>query len=224
MSKTAITTQKAHSIIFILLTPSPQRGRPKRSPQWIPRGRRNRIRSRWKRRLVPLDLIHISWHRGFKSLKQMVKICFSLGDTENALKYYKELLTYTTRAVTRNYSEKSINNILDKISLSSNTAFMERFYNITLTALEEQQNERLWLKTNLKLAKLWLDRQEYGRLNKILRLLHKACQNEEGEDDQSKGTHLLEVYAIEIQMYTETKNNKKLKVVPKVCVLTIGIV
>jgi len=143
----------------------------------------------------------------------MVKICFALGDTENALKYYNELLTYTTRAVTRNYSEKSINNILDKISLSSDTAFMERFYSITLTALEEQQNERLWLKTNLKLAKLWLDRQEYGRLNKILRLLHKACTNEEGEDDQSKGTHLLEVYAIEIQMYTETKNNKKLKVV-----------
>jgi len=142
----------------------------------------------------------------------MVKICFALGDTENALKYYNELLTYTTRAVTRNYSEKSINNILDKISLSSDTAFMERFYSITLTALEEQQNERLWLKTNLKLAKLWLDRQEYGRLNKILRLLHKACTNEEGEDDQSKGTHLLEVYAIEIQMYTETKNNKKLKV------------
>jgi COP9 signalosome complex subunit 2 len=144
----------------------------------------------------------------------MVKICFSLGDTDNALKFYNELLTYTTRAVTRNYSEKSINNILDKISLSSDTAFMERFYNITLTALEEQQNERLWLKTNLKLAKLWLDRKEYGRLNKILRLLHKACQNEEGEDDQSKGTHLLEVYAIEIQMYTETKNNKKLKVRP----------
>lgn len=142
----------------------------------------------------------------------MIKICFALGDTENALKYYKELLTYTTRAVTRNYSEKSINNILDKISQSSDTAFMERFYSITLNALEEQQNERLWLKTNLKLAKLWLDRREYGRLNKILRLLHNACQNEEGEDDQSKGTHLLEVYAIEIQMYTETKNSKKLKV------------
>ena len=96
---------------------------------------------------------------------------------------------------------------------------MERFYQITLTALEEQQNERLWLKTNLKLAKLWLDRKEYGRLNKILRLLHKACLNEEGEDDQSKGTHLLEVYAIEIQMYTETKNNKKLKVPHPPCLV-----
>jgi len=29
-------------------------------------------------------------------------------------------------------------------------------------------------------------------------------------DDLKKGTQLLEVYALEIQMYTETKNNKKL--------------
>lgn len=42
--------------------------------------------------------------------------------------------------------------------------------------------------------------------------LHKSCQKEDGTDDQKKGTQLLEVYAIEIQMYTETKNNKKLKV------------
>lgn len=47
----------------------------------------------------------------------------------------------------------------------------------------------------------------------ILKELHKSCQKEDGTDDQKKGTQLLEVYAIEIQMYTETKNNKKLKVV-----------
>lgn len=46
----------------------------------------------------------------------------------------------------------------------------------------------------------------------ILKELHKSCQKEDGTDDQKKGTQLLEVYAIEIQMYTETKNNKKLKV------------
>lgn len=46
----------------------------------------------------------------------------------------------------------------------------------------------------------------------ILKELHKSCQREDGSDDQKKGTQLLEVYAIEIQMYTETKNNKKLKV------------
>ncbi|CAJ0767286.1 4209_t:CDS:2, partial [Entrophospora sp. SA101] len=70
---------------------------------------------------------------------------------------------------------------------------------------------RLWVKTNLKLAKLWLDRKEYNRLNKILRQLHASCQKDDGTDDQRKGTHLLEIFALEIQMYTETKNNKKLK-------------
>ncbi|XP_071723201.1 COP9 signalosome complex subunit 2-like, partial [Rutidosis leptorrhynchoides] len=45
----------------------------------------------------------------------------------------------------------------------------------------------------------------------ILKVLHKSCQREDGSDDQKKGTQLLEVYAVEIQMYTETKNNKKLK-------------
>lgn len=38
-------------------------------------------------------------------------------------------------------------------------------------------------------------------------------QNEVGEDDQKKGTQLLEIYALEIQMYTEQKNNKALKAV-----------
>ena len=33
-------------------------------------------------------------------------------------------------------------------------------------------------------------------------------QNDEGEQDQKKGTQLLEIYALEIQMYTEQKNNK----------------
>jgi COP9 signalosome complex subunit 2 len=37
-------------------------------------------------------------------------------------------------------------------------------------------------------------------------------QTAEGEDDLKKGTQLLEIYALEIQMYTEQKNNKKLKV------------
>ena len=90
--------------------------------------------------------------------------------------------------------------------------FMEQFYSITLKALEESKNERLWTKTNLKLAKLWLDRKEYGQLNKIIRELHKSCLQDDGTHDQSKGTSMLEIYALEIQMYTETKNNKKLKV------------
>ena len=107
--------------------------------------------------------------------------------------------------------------MLDYISNSSDPAdmaCMERFYDMTLEAFQGTNNERLWLKTNIKLAKLWLDRKEYGRLTKSIRLLHQTCQKPDGTDDLSKGTYLLEVYAIEIQMFSETGNNKKLKVSP----------
>ena len=89
---------------------------------------------------------------------------------------------------------------------------MERFYSLTLESFQSTNNERLWLKTNIKLARLWLGRKEYPRLAKKVRELHKACQLEDGTDDPSKGTYSLEVYALEIQMYADTKNNKRLKV------------
>ncbi|KAG0746510.1 hypothetical protein G6F57_000925 [Rhizopus arrhizus] len=154
---------------------------------------------------------------GFKALKQMIKVSFQLNRLDETLKYYCQLLTYIKSAVSRNYSEKSINNILDYVSSTDNTSFMEKFYETTLNAMSETKNERLWVKTNLKLAKLWLDRKEYGRLNKILKQLHSVCQKDDGTDDQRKGTHLLEVLALEIQMYTETKNNKKLKELYQQC-------
>ena len=42
-------------------------------------------------------------------------------------------------------------------------------------------------------------------------LTHRACQREDGSDDLKKGTQLLEVYALEIQVATEQKNGKRLK-------------
>lgn len=119
--------------------------------------------------------------------------------------------------MTRNYSEKSINNLLDFVDKasadnpSSAGASIEQFYSLTLASFQATNNERLWLKTNVKMAKLWLDRKDYGKLAIKLRELHKACQNEAGEDDPTKGTQSLEVYALEIQMYAETRNNKRLK-------------
>lgn len=88
---------------------------------------------------------------------------------------------------------------------------MERFYSLTLECFQATNNERLWLKTNIKLAKLLLDRHDYHAVNKKLKELHAACKREDGTEDNSKGTYLLEIYALEIQMYAETKNNKQLK-------------
>ncbi|KAM0750615.1 PCI-domain-containing protein [Meredithblackwellia eburnea MCA 4105] len=152
---------------------------------------------------------------GFKSLKQMTKLTFKLGRYDEALGYYRTLLTYTKKGVTRNVAEKSINGILDYVSAESalETRQMQEFYEVTMRTLEEAKNDRLSTKTNLKLAKLWLDRKEYTRLNKILKELHASCapDDDASEQDSSQATLQLEVYALEIQMYGETKNNKKLR-------------
>ena len=88
---------------------------------------------------------------------------------------------------------------------------LEQFYSLTLKSFQSTNNERLWLKTNTKLARLLLERQDYTAVSKKVRELHKACQLEDGSDDPSKGTYSLEIYALEIQMFAETKNNKQLK-------------
>ena len=148
---------------------------------------------------------------GFKALKQMMKINFKLGKYNEMLLDYNTLLTYMKSAVTKNYSEKSINSILDYVSTSKRKDLLQQFYETTLNALKESKNDRLWFKANLKLGKLYFDQGEFTKLQKTLRELHQSCQTEDGEADLKKGTQLLEIYALEIQMYTEQKNNKRLK-------------
>ncbi|KAH9858261.1 PCI-domain-containing protein [Lenzites betulinus] len=153
---------------------------------------------------------------GFKALKQSTKLLFlTLHRPPDALKTYTELLSYTKSAVTRNYAEKTINSILDYVGGSKSgpveVDILERFYEATKAALAQAKNDRLSAKTNLKLAKLWLDRKEYGRLQKILTELYRTTIGENAEDQAQKGTQLLEIYALEIQMHNERKNYKKLK-------------
>ncbi|KAI1002974.1 COP9 signalosome complex subunit 2 [Podosphaera aphanis] len=152
---------------------------------------------------------------GFKALKQAIKIEFMLKHYDKASKHYAELLTYVKNSVTRNYSEKSINNILDFIEKESNyhdaVKCIEDFYSQTLQSFQSTNNERLWLKTNIKLAKLFLDRKDYAAVTKKIKDLHNACKREDGTEDPSKGTYSLEIYALEIQMFAELRNNKQLK-------------
>ena len=84
--------------------------------------------------------------RGFKALKQSTKILFlQLHRPNDALETYKELLAYTKSAVTRNYSEKTINGILDYVGDGKGgpveVVVLEKFYQATKRALEESKNE-----------------------------------------------------------------------------------
>ncbi|KAJ9096561.1 hypothetical protein QFC20_006419 [Naganishia adeliensis] len=176
------------------------------------------------RKIVDTETEKGEW--GFKALKQSIKILYlTLHRPEEALETYRELLGYVKTAVTKNVSEKSINNILDYVGGEGKHASkapkvgletLEAFYSATMDALQEAKNDRLSVKCNLKLAKLWLERKEYGQLKSTLKALHQACEpstsaSGTSAEDQTKGSLLLEVYAIEIQMYSELRETKKLK-------------
>ena len=99
------------------------------------------------------------FYRGFKALKQQTKLLFLvLRRPHDALKTYTELLTYTKSAVTRNYSEKSINGILDyvgdggkkgkgrKVAAAAaaneiDVDVLQKFYEVTKASLEDSKND-----------------------------------------------------------------------------------
>ncbi|CAF4317117.1 unnamed protein product, partial [Adineta steineri] len=120
-------------------------------------------------------------------------------------------LTYIKSAVTRNESEKTINSIIDQVLTTEKLDLIENFYDITLNALKEAKNNRLWFKVYLKLGKIYEEKQDYVKLQKIIKELYNSCETPEGIDNQNRGTQLLEIYALEIQMHTSQKNNKRLK-------------
>ena len=149
-------------------------------------------------------------------MKQAIKLEFKLQHFSNAIEHYQELLTYVKSSViSRNHSEKSINNMLDFIDKSAADdearQSMEMFYSKTLESFQSTNNERLWLKTNIKLARLWLDQGNFAALEDKLQELHQACQKPDGYDDPNKGTYSLEIYALEILMYAAMRNNKRVK-------------
>ena len=85
-------------------------------------------------------------NRGFKALKQSTKLLFLVLKRPNeALETYGQLLLYAKSAVTRNYSEKSINGILDYVGGGKGgpieVDILEKFYQATKDALVEAKNE-----------------------------------------------------------------------------------
>jgi COP9 signalosome complex subunit 2 len=123
---------------------------------------------------------------GFKALKQLVKLNVQLGNREEMLSCYKEFLGYIKTAVTRNTSEKAINSILDFVtSHAQQSELLREFYEITLLALEEANNERLWFKTNLKLGKLMFQGGQYAKLAKVRG--GEARREEEEESKRERG-------------------------------------
>ncbi|KAJ2475005.1 hypothetical protein EV174_005432, partial [Coemansia sp. RSA 2320] len=149
---------------------------------------------------------------GFKATKQMLKLCLRESKYDKVLSYYEKMLEYVrSSAVTRNYAEKSINNMLERVSAVATAEFTHRFYQDTLAVLKETKNDRLWLRTSLRLAKLLLDQREYAALDTLLAGLKRECEDDSGTVILERGTQLLEIYAMYLEMYAAREETKRLK-------------
>jgi COP9 signalosome complex subunit 2 len=131
-------------------------------------------------------------------------------------------------------SQSSTNNSSSSSSASRNGggsgsattgAVMVDMFQITLEALKNANNERLWFNTNLRLAKLYLDMARTQDVENLIAVLKKSCQTPDGRDDTSKGSNLLEVYCLEIQLCTLTHNNARMRLIyPKTTKLNAAVV
>ena len=157
----------------------------------------------------------------FKALKQLVKLHLRMGKSEDVVKYYKRLLNcIASGAVTSNQCEKGINGILDKVSSPIQTVgndktdkqkLARQVFSATLQLFHPQNNlsssstnERLWFKTNLKLGQLLYEINETKELQCVIKDLLRHQHPE-------SATNLMEIYALQIQLYSRQKNNKKLR-------------
>lgn len=159
----------------------------------------------------------------FKALQNIVILCARIGRFDEMAGRYRDLLSHMDQ-VTRNDASEAINTVLDSVSSASDLTKLETIYELTLDALKATANQRLWFSTSVKLAKLHLEMGDVQKLQRLVRTLHKTCQKPDGTDDVSKGSHLLEVYALEIQMCTVMKNSLRMKeIYPKTINLTSAI-
>jgi len=137
--------------------------------------------------------VHGKW--GFKSLKWMIKINYSLGRNGEVNVKFTMLLDSYAHLLVEN--ERAMNKLFDHISESPS---IKELFQQTLRKLDEIGNKKASLRLELRLAKVLLKRQEFEEMDLLLESMHNACKSD-GEDDATKGNQLIEIYAMKIERH-----------------------
>jgi COP9 signalosome complex subunit 2 len=154
--------------------------------------------------VLELDTEKSQW--GFKALKRLCKLNFQLNKHPEVKKRFQQLLKEYATLLMEN--EKGLNSLLDFLGGSPD---IKDYYDLTLSQLEKNGNKKAMLRLELRLAKVLFDNKDYNTLEKKLTAMHRECQLPDGNDDPAKGNQLMDIYALEISMYSARNNNRKLK-------------
>ena len=158
----------------------------------------------------------------FKAMKQLIKLHLRTGNSSEILRHYERLMECISEgSISPNAVEKGVNGMLDRISsiLQGNSSsrvkdprnLASEIYERTIKFFEPKvgpfPNDRLWFKTNLKYGQLLYETNETGKLQAVLQDL----KNTQVSESSSSSTHLMEIYALQIQLYSRQKDNKELR-------------
>jgi len=177
----------------------------------------------------------------FKCLKQIVKIRMRRNEPAEAQIVYRRLLECISNpeleGVSPNAVEKGINGMLDRVSIFSNInininndinndsdnndaaqGLARLVYDSTLSLFHPTKGscptERLWFKTNLKYGQLLYENHETNKLQSVIHDLLQTSGLEQSSAEArsfSNSTHLMEIYALQIQLYSRLEDNKMLR-------------
>jgi len=142
-------------------------------------------------------------------------------------------------AISPNALEKGVNGMLDRVSNimtnppsdvasdSSAHTLARDVYDLTIEAFHPKTgvspNERLWFKTNLKYGQLLYEMNETARLRSVIKDLLVASgqpadildgsssMDISSSDNSTSGTQLMEIAALQIQLYSKLKDTKSLR-------------
>ena len=127
----------------------------------------------------------------------------------------------SSNTVTRNYAEKSINSILNRVSRGAvapgavdASGHLAAFFDLALKSLAAASGgggSSLAFSTRLRLARIHLSTGNWEPLRAVLAELLAACEGgaEQG-GSQEQVTSLMEVYSIQMQMYSAQGEHKRL--------------
>lgn len=180
-----------------------------------------------------------SW--SFKALKQLCKLHLRAANWEAILPAYQRLLECVAAGnVSPNQVEKGIQAMLERVASlcqgnsagsvspasrmlveedSSSTTAADpsqtlalQVYDATLNVFHPVKgscpNERLWFKTNIKYGQILYETGETNKLQHVLKDLKTVNgMNESG----GTSTQSMEIYALQIQLYSRLKDHKRLR-------------
>eukprot|EP00823_Brevimastigomonas_motovehiculus_P004362 TRINITY_DN2862_c0_g1_i2.p1 TRINITY_DN2862_c0_g1~~TRINITY_DN2862_c0_g1_i2.p1 ORF type:complete len:506 (-),score=87.20 TRINITY_DN2862_c0_g1_i2:331-1731(-) len=140
----------------------------------------------------------------FKSLQYASTLGLQLNKSSDALSSYKSLLAFIPN-VTRNEASEAIDAVLVAAAELGGIKQYQEFFDITAKALKNtSDSEKMLFDKQLKLGKMYIKQKMYNVALEVLKQLHKSCQLKDGTDDQKKGSELLEIYAMQVEIYTAT--------------------